>query len=76
METDSFADHYKYKDADIENLFLLASEMEAGLITTEKDYVRLPKGYRKGVQVWPVSVVFEDELTLRRLLHPIIEMAK
>ncbi len=76
VETEGFADHYKYKDADIESLFLLASEMEAGLITTEKDYVRLPKGYRKGVQIWPVSVVFEDELTLRRLLHPIIEMTK
>ena len=76
VETNSFADHYKYKDSDIESLFLLASEMEAGLITTEKDYVRLPKGYRKGVQIWPVSVVFEDELTLRRLLHPIIEMTK
>jgi len=76
IETEGFSDHYKYKDADIESLFLLASEMEAGLITTEKDYVRLPKGYRKGVQIWPVSVVFEDELTLRRLLHPIIEMTK
>ena len=76
VETEGYADHYKYKDADIESLFLLASEMGAGLITTEKDYVRLPKGYRKGVQVWPVSVVFEDELTLRRLLHPIIEMTK
>jgi len=76
VETEGYADHYKYKDEDIESLFLLASEMEAGLITTEKDYVRLPKGYRKGVQIWPVSVVFEDELTLRRLLHPIIETAK
>jgi len=76
VETADFADHYKYKDEDIESLFLLASEMDAGLITTEKDYVRLPKGYRKGVNVWPVSVMFEDELTLRRLLHPIIEAAK
>jgi len=76
IEIEGFADHYKYKDEDIESLFLIASEMEAGLITTEKDYVRLPKGYRKGVQIWPVSVVFEDELTLRRLLHPIIETAK
>lgn len=76
VETEGFADHYKYKDEDIESLFLLASEMEAGLITTEKDYVRLPKGYRKGVQIWPVSVVFEDELNLRRLLHPIIEAVK
>jgi len=55
---------------------MLASEYEAALITTEKDYVRLPKGYRKGVHAWPVSVQFEDELTLRRLLHPIIERSK
>jgi tetraacyldisaccharide 4'-kinase len=71
VNSTAYADHYKYKDADIEGLFLLASEYEAGLITTEKDYVRLPKGYRKGVTPWPVSVVFEDELSLRRLLHPI-----
>ena len=76
VEEIPYADHYKYKDEDIESLFLLASEYEASLITTEKDYVRLPKGYRKGVHSWPVTVQFEDELTLRRLLHPIIEQAK
>lgn len=71
-----YSDHYKYKDEDIESLFLLASEYGAGLITTEKDYVRLPKGYRKGVTQWPVSAVFEDELTLRRLLHPIVNAGR
>ncbi len=76
VEEIPYADHYKYKTQDIENLFALASEYGAALITTEKDYVRLPKGYRKGVTPWPVSVTFEDELTLRRLLHPIIEIAK
>jgi len=76
VEAIPFADHYKYKDEDIENLFLLASEYEAALITTEKDYVRLPKGYRKGVHAWPVSVMFEDELTLRRLLHPIVQSVR
>lgn len=73
VEEIPFADHYKYKDGDIENLFLLAAEYEAGLITTEKDHVRLPPGYRKGVKTWPVNVMFEDELTLRRLLHPIVQ---
>lgn len=76
VEAMSYADHYKYKTEDIESLFALASEYEAALITTEKDYVRLPKGYRKGVTAWPVHAVFEDELTLRRLLHPIVERAK
>lgn len=76
VEEIPFADHYKYKDSDIENLFMLAAEYEAALITTEKDHVRLPQGYRKGVTAWPVSVQFEDELTLRRILHPIVERTR
>lgn len=76
VEAIPFADHYKYKDSDLESLFMLASEYQAALITTEKDHVRLPKGYRRGVQTWPVEAQFEDELTLRRLLHPIIAEAK
>ena len=74
IEAISYSNHYQYKDIDIEKLFVLASEYGASLITTEKDYVRLPKGYRKGVHKWPVSVHFEDELTLRRLLHPFIKL--
>ena len=76
VEAMAFDDHYKYKTEDIESLFELASEYQAKLITTEKDFVRVPSGYRKGVTAWPVSAVFEDELTLRRLLHPIIERAR
>jgi len=76
IEAVSYDDHYKYKDQDIENLFLLASEYEAALITTEKDHVRLPQGYKRGILSWPVSIEFEDELTLRRLLHPIINASR
>lgn len=76
VEEIPFGDHHKYKDSDIENLFMLAAEYGAGLITTEKDHVRLPQGYRKGIKSWPVNVVFEDELTLRRLLHPIVQRTK
>ena len=38
--------------------------------------MRLPRGYRKGVHAWPIHAVFEDELTLRGLLHPIVERAR
>ena len=70
-----FADHHAYSDAEVEELFLLASEYDAALITTEKDHVRLPGGYRRGVLSLPVEVRFEDELTLQRLLHPIVQRA-
>jgi len=72
IEEVPFADHHRFTDTEIEGLFVLASEYDATLITTEKDYVRLPSGYRRGIHAFPVEVQFEDELTLRRLLHPII----
>ena len=72
----AYSNHYAYKDEDLKNLIDLATEYEATLITTEKDYVRIPKGFQKHVAVWPVSVQFEDELTLRRILHPIVAAVK
>ncbi len=68
----SYKNHYAYKDTDLKNLLDLSREYEAKLVTTEKDYVRIPKGFQKHVTPWPVSVEFEDELTLRRILHPIV----
>ncbi len=67
-----YANHYAYKDTDLKNLLDLSKEYGAKLITTEKDFVRIPKGFQKHVTPWPVSVEFDDELTLRRILHPII----
>ncbi|GLQ19717.1 tetraacyldisaccharide 4'-kinase [Algimonas porphyrae] len=75
VEQIPFADHHKFTDAEIESLFARAADYDAALITTEKDHVRLPSGYRRGIQTLPVEVRFEDELTLRRLLHPVIEKA-
>lgn len=73
VEEVPFADHHRFTDTEVEGLFTLASEYGASLITTEKDYVRLPIGYRRGIHAFPVEVQFEDELTLRRLLHPLIQ---
>ena len=42
----SFADHYQYTDADIKMLMDLAEKHNAKLVTTEKDWVRLPKSVR------------------------------
>ncbi|PHS37096.1 MAG: tetraacyldisaccharide 4'-kinase [Robiginitomaculum sp.] len=67
-----YANHYAYKDTDLKNLLELSKEYGAHLVTTEKDYVRIPKGFQKHITPWPVAVVFEDELTLRRILHPIV----
>ncbi len=76
VESMPFSNHYAYKETDMKDLIELSGEYGAQLITTEKDYVRIPIPYKKHIHVWPVSVVFENELSLRRILHPIIAAAK
>ena len=45
-----FADHYQYTDKDIEKLIAAATKKNAKLITTEKDWVRLPVDMRKKIK--------------------------
>ena len=46
----AFADHYQYTDADIEKLIQMAKRKNAKLVTTEKDWVRLPEAVRNQIK--------------------------
>ena len=46
----AFADHYQYNEKDINSLLDLAKKHNAKLITTEKDWVRLPKNIRDEIK--------------------------
>ena len=50
VATRAFADHYQYTDEDIEKLIALAQKKNAKLITTEKDWVRIPEKYRDEIK--------------------------
>ena len=50
VKTVSFSDHYQYTDKDIEQLCELAKKNNARLITTEKDWVRLPVAVRDEIK--------------------------
>lgn len=50
VETRVFPDHYQYTDADIQNLIDVAQKKNAKLITTEKDWVRLPDWAQKQIK--------------------------
>jgi tetraacyldisaccharide 4'-kinase len=64
----SFPDHAGLGDRTLKFLEDRASLFGAGLLTTEKDWVRLPPGWRAKVKAWPVRAVFENEAALDALL--------
>lgn len=63
-----FPDHAPYRAADLAFLAKRAADLGAGLLTTEKDWVRLPAAMRADVTPWPVVARFEDEAALDALL--------
>lgn len=53
---EAFADHYPYRVRDLERLAEKAHALQARLITTEKDAVRLPESWRERISVLPVKL--------------------
>ncbi|HKR90428.1 MAG TPA: tetraacyldisaccharide 4'-kinase, partial [Phenylobacterium sp.] len=66
-----FADHFAYDEATLKLLAERAEQFGAGLVTTEKDWVRLPPAWRARIADWPVRAVFEAPEALDALLAPL-----
>lgn len=64
----NFPDHFAYDEATLTRLADRAAQFGAGLVTTEKDWSRLPPTWRERVVAWGVQAKFEDEAGLDRLL--------
>ena len=62
-------DHHPYSEADLAFMADRARLFGAGLLTTEKDWARLPPAWRERVAAWPVRARFEDEAALDALLQ-------
>jgi len=63
-----FPDHAALSDRDFALLTDRAALFEAGLVTTEKDWVRLPPAWRERIVSWPVKATLADEEGFVRLL--------
>ncbi|WP_122466197.1 tetraacyldisaccharide 4'-kinase [Brevundimonas lutea] len=68
----SFPDHAAFSDGDLKALADQAEARGAGLVTTEKDWVRLPAEWRDRVAAWPVAARFEDEAAVMVLLRRVV----
>lgn len=56
----SYPDHYGYTDRDIAGLRSVARDVGAVLVTTEKDWVRLPPAVRQDIFAVPISLHWAD----------------
>lgn len=63
-----FPDHHAYSETELKRLEARAAQFDAGLVTTEKDWARLPAAWRERIAAWPVRAVFDDEAALAAVL--------
>lgn len=63
-----FPDHMAYDERTLRSLADRAATFGAGLVTTEKDWARLPAAWRTRIVAWPVAAIFEDDAALEALL--------
>ena len=72
-QTISFPDHYKYKEGDIKKLIKLSTLKNVDIITTEKDYVKIPEKYKKNISKISISLKFDANNFLNHLKKKINE---
>lgn len=70
-----FPDHHFFSRAELASLKSEAEQEGLTLITTEKDWVRLPPESRDGISSLPIRLVWENEGEINALLEPVISDA-
>ena len=71
VETKIFADHYQYKNEDLERLYQQALSKNLKLITTKKDWVKFPKNFQDKIDYLDIKLDFEDKILIKNLLEKI-----
>ncbi|MDR2724212.1 MAG: tetraacyldisaccharide 4'-kinase [Holosporaceae bacterium] len=62
IEKIAFSDHYPFSSDDMEKLILKANNCHAQLVTTEKDFVRIPAKYRSAIIAVSAQIFWEDSI--------------
>ena len=63
-----FADHYNYTLKDIENIKLLAKNLNAKILTTEKDYLRINNKISSGIDFLQIELIIKNEDNLIKFI--------
>jgi len=63
-----FPDHYDYNLDDLEKIKNIAKNENLKIITTEKDFMKIPEEYKKEINFLAIDLVIQDEKKLIELL--------
>jgi tetraacyldisaccharide 4'-kinase len=74
-EERAYEDHHAYTASEFARLHSRAKALDATLVTTEKDFVRLTPAERQDVRFIPVRAAFDDRAALDALLDRIAPRA-
>ena len=64
-----FSDHHPYTITEIQRLIEKATSVNATLVTTIKDYIKIPEVFRPDIKVIPIDVVPENDLFEKMLIE-------
>ena len=59
-----FPDHYRYTEKDFLNIIKRSKELNAKIITTEKDFMKIPKRYQKKIKCLKVDLEINNQKKL------------
>ena len=63
-----FPDHYQYNQNDFEKILNNAKNENLTILTTEKDYMKVPKKFKKEINFLSIDVIIQNENELIELL--------
>lgn len=63
-----YPDHYKYRNDDLKKIIDIAKKQSASIITTEKDFTKIPEKYKKKIKYIEVDLIIENELSLIKFI--------
>ena len=63
-----FSDHYEYTHKNFEQIQNIAKNMNLKILTTEKDYMKIPDEFKKEIDFLEIDLIIENENKLIDLL--------
>lgn len=69
----TYPDHHIFDENDLLNLAEVANKTKSILVSTQKDFVRIPKSYRSLVNTLEGEIVFKNNDLIKEILSNVIE---